>query len=360
MGSSRIPLSILDRANNRHTVPGKTSSNQPTELVPESQILGDVITRAQHAESLGYHRFWVAEHHSVPGIAGSVPGILMSAIASATETIRIGSGGIMVPTHMPLVTAEQIATLSALFPGRIDAGLGSSVGFTKAVRQALGQQDDARFNVPEMIADIIAYLDGKHTPTTPVTAYPQDFSRTPVFILASHRSIPLAAQLGAGVVIGGPGITAALANPEADGSSAGPQAIDLYRKNFVPSARNQAPHVMISTNITVAETQQEAEDLMLSEAWAMVESKRIGSFEPLKPPALIRKHLDEGNVSAQQRRRLREYLSHAIYGTADHVVQRLTELVEFTGADEVLVTGAVLNFEHRLASDRALIEAWKD
>lgn len=172
-----FPISILDRANNRE---GSTPA----------QALNAVIERARRAEELGYHRFWVAEHHAVPGIAGSTPTLLMAAIASRTERIRVGSGGVMLPNHQPLVVAEQAATLQALFPGRIDLGLGRSVAFTPAIRAALRQGKDAAERFGEDLAELLAYLGG----TGAITARPPDRGATAPFVLAMGRGQEYAAR----------------------------------------------------------------------------------------------------------------------------------------------------------------------
>lgn len=169
MGTT-TPVSLLDRAN---TVAGQ----------PESATLRRVVERAVGAEHLGYRRFWVAEHHAVPGIAGSAPAVLLAAVASCTDTMRVGSGDAMLPSHQPLVVAEQFATLQALFPGRVDLGVGRSLGFTPAVRAALRQGKDAAERFEADIGQVLAFLSG----TAPVTARPQDRSATPVFVLATGQ-----------------------------------------------------------------------------------------------------------------------------------------------------------------------------
>lgn len=174
-------ISILDRANTRVGFSA-------------SETLHGVLDRARLAEELGYHRFWVAEHHAVPGIAGSVPSVLMAAIAGRTRSIRVGSGGIMLPNHQPLVVAEQAATLEALHPGRIDLGLGRSLGFTQAVRKALknGKQDAERFE--EDLTELLRYLSG----SAPVTVRPRNASPPSVFVLATGSGTDIAARAGRG------------------------------------------------------------------------------------------------------------------------------------------------------------------
>ncbi|MGO1552975.1 MAG: MsnO8 family LLM class oxidoreductase [Micrococcaceae bacterium] len=341
--SDGVPLSLLDRANARG------SHGVDTE---PSRILAEVIHRARAAEALGFHRFWVAEHHAVPGIAGSAPTVLMASLAAQTERVRIGSGGIMLPDHQPLVMAEQIGTLQALAPGRIDAGLGSSVGFTAPVRRALRQHDSARYDAGDQARELIAYLDGRHEDGAEVTAQPPDRSRTPLFVLASSRSIPLAAQLGTGVVVGGPGLLATAATAAPGDRHEG---IATYRREFVPSPhRGQKPWVMIAVSVAVAETREQASRLALPEAWALTRSRTVGSFEPLQPD----QELDVNGLNPRERERLDNHLSQVITGTQEQVRAQLEHLVEFTGADEVLVTGGMADPADQRRSDELLAQVW--
>lgn len=341
--TARVPLSLLDRANTRR---------RGGVAVEPSQILADVITRAQAAEALGFHRFWVAEHHAVPGIAGSAPTVLMAALAARTERIRIGSGGIMLPDHQPLVMAEQIATLQALAPGRIDAGLGSSVGFTAPVRRALRQDDAARCDAGDQARELIAYLDDRHDDGAEVTAQPADRSQTPLFVLASSRSIPLATQLGTGVVVGGPGLMAAARDADPGEQHEG---IATYRRDFVPSEhRRQAPWVVVAVSVAVADKAEDAAQLALPEAWALTRSRTVGSFEPLQPVD----DLDLAALSDRERHRVHEHLDQVITGTPDQVREQLERLIDFAGADEVLVTGGMADPAAQRRSDELLAQVW--
>lgn len=335
---STTPLSILDRANTR-VVDGRT--------IAARQIFAEVTARAQHAEQLGYQRFWVAEHHSVPGIAGSAPTLLIPHLAAATSQIRLGTGGIMVPSHQPLVMAEQIGTLQALVGSRFDAGLGASVGFTKPVRAALQQADDAKDHFPDDVDELIAYLDG----TGKITAYPQDESQTQLFVLTGGGSAQFAATRGMGLVVGGPAVTNGLKSPE--GVNA---AVQTYREHFIASPhRDQRPYVIASVNIAVADSLRAAEDFVLSEAWALARSRSIGVFQPLQDPAEIR----AAQPSEQLRRRIDRVLATTIYGTADDVVEQLHRVLAYTQADEIMVTGNIWDPAQQQASDRRLIEAWR-
>ncbi|MFJ6003097.1 MsnO8 family LLM class oxidoreductase [Arthrobacter sp. NPDC092385] len=314
-------VSILDRAQSR------LGSS-------EAETLQHVIERAQRAERLGYRRFWVAEHHGVPGIAGSVPAVLAAAVASRTATIRVGTGGIMLPNHQPLVVAEQAATLAALFDGRFDLGLGRSLGFTQAVRSALrtGKEEADRFG--EDIAELLAFLGG----TAPITARPQDAGRTPVFVLATGHGVDIAAQAGLAVVLGGPALFRDR-NP----------ALERYRSSFRPSPWWDRPHVTASLNVAVAGTTAEARQLLLPEARAMAVSRTRGSFPPLEA-------VGDQPLSAREEGYVEESLATAVHGTAADVGRQLAELQARTGADELLVSGGAFDLEAQARSDELLAE----
>ena len=335
---SSVPLSILDRANTR-IVNGQT--------VEARDIFAEVTSRAQYAEQLGYQRFWVAEHHSVPGIAGSAPTLLIPHIAAVTSNIRLGTGGIMVPSHQPFVIAEQIGTLAALTDNRFDAGLGASVGFTKPVRAALQQAADAKEYFADNVDDIIEYLDG----TGEVTAFPADHSQTPLHILTGGGSAQFAAARGAGLVLGGPAVTRGLnATHETN------QAVADYRQQFrVSPQRGHQPHVVASVNIAVAASKEAAERLVLSEAWALTRSRSIGVFQPLEDPDTIL----AAEPSQQQQRRITKALASTIYGTQDDVIEQIEQVLTYTQADEVMVTGNIWDPSAQRESDRLLMDAWE-
>ncbi|MCC9144198.1 MULTISPECIES: MsnO8 family LLM class oxidoreductase [unclassified Arthrobacter] len=324
MASLSVPVSILDRANSR-------------EGFSEADALGAVLERAEAAEVLGYRRFWVAEHHAVAGIAGSAPAVLMAALAAHTSSIRIGSGGVMLPNHQPLVVAEQAATLQALNPGRIDLGLGRSIGFTPAVRTALraGQAEAEQFEAH--LAELLAYLDG----TAPITARPQDGGRTPVFVLATGAGVEIAARAGLGVVLGGP----ALFRTNSAGRAG---ALERYRAAFRPSDRFPRPYVVAAVNIAVAGTEEAAEELLLPEAQALAASRTKGVFPALSSAA------GGADPSPRHQDLVRGTLDTSVYGTVGQVQQRLEELVASSGAAELLVTGGAFDVEGQRESDRLL------
>ncbi|MCQ2000234.1 MsnO8 family LLM class oxidoreductase [Arthrobacter zhaoxinii] len=324
MARLSVPVSILDRANNR-------------EGFSEADALSAVLQRAEMADRLGYRRFWVAEHHAVAGIAGSTPAVLMAALAGRTGSIRIGSGGVMLPNHQPLVVAEQAATLQALYPGRIDLGLGRSVGFTPAVRAALQAGPAEAEQFEEQLGQLLAYLNG----TAPITARPRDSGRTPVFVLATGAGVEIAARAGLGVVLGGP----ALFRRNSAGQTG---ALERYRSAFRPSDRFPRPYVLAAVNVAVADSEEKARELLLPEAHAMADSRTKGVF-----PALSRAE-GAAALSARQQDLVRATLATSVYGTAGQVHGRLEELAASSGSDELLVTGGAFDIEGQRESDRLL------
>ncbi|WP_026549503.1 MsnO8 family LLM class oxidoreductase [Arthrobacter sp. Br18] len=319
-------FSILDRANAR-----RGSS--------EADALGAVVERAERAEALGYHRFWVAEHHGVPGIVGSAPAVLMAAIAARTGTIRVGSGGIMLPNHQPLVVAEQAATLAALHPGRIDLGVGRSIGFTSAVRDALRSGEEASDRFEADVLELLAYLSG----SAAITARPRNHSATPVFVLATGAGVQTAARAGLGVVIGGP----ALSRRNSNGTI---PAVEQYRAHFRPSAWRDTPFVMVSADIAVADTSEAALEQLLPEAHAMAMARTRGEFPPLEPMA----RGEYASVSAREKKLMDDFLATSVHGTLPEVERRLEQLLSGTGADEVLVSGGAYDQGAQRRSDELL------
>ncbi|MFD7654912.1 LLM class flavin-dependent oxidoreductase [Actinosynnema sp. NPDC059797] len=297
---------MLDRSRTR-------SGHTPAEA------LRDTTTFAQHAEALGYHRFWVSEHHGVPGVAGSAPTVLAAAVAAATKTIRVGTGGVMLPNHQPILTAEQFGVLESLFPGRIDLGLGKSVGFTNEVRKALGHpKEDADTFVPKL-RELLAYF----TDENPVRAYPAPGLRPQPFVLATGASARTAAEHGLPLVIG-----------TFRGERALLDAINTYRAEFRPSPWASSPYTVVSTTVAVAPTTAEARELLIPEAWAMAHSRTRGEFPPLATPAEIR----ATPMTPRERALFEQSLEGHVHGTPTEVAKALDALVEHTAADEVLVT----------------------
>ena len=237
MINSGLRLSLLDRS--------RTRAGEA-----EPAALRGTVARAGRAERLGYDRFWVAEHHGVPGIAGSAPAVLLTAVAGATRTIRIGSAGVMLPHHQPLVVAEQFATLSAFAPGRVDLGLGRSPGFTAPVRRALRQTDN---DFAADLEELRGFLDG----TSEVGLHPQPDGPVPLYVLATGTGLRIAAELGLPVIVGGPLL--GIGGDQAPGL----EALAGYRRAFRPSPQQPQPWVAVSLDVLVADTPTEAADLLL-------------------------------------------------------------------------------------------------
>ncbi|GID26070.1 methylene-tetrahydromethanopterin reductase [Paractinoplanes brasiliensis] len=304
---------------------------------PEPEALRGSVARAARAEQLGYDRFWVAEHHGVPGIAGAAPAVLLTAVAGATSTVRIGSAGVMLPHHQPLVVAEQFATLSAFAPGRVDLGLGRSPGFTPPVRRALRQVDR------DFTADLVelrGFLDG----TSEVGLHPRPEGAVPLHVLATGSGLRVAAELGLPVIVGGP-ILGVGGDP-----APGLEALAGYRQAFRPSVQQPEPRVSISLDVLVAGTAEEAAELLLPEAWAMAQSRTTGVFPPLEPVDVARK----AAKTARQQQYVEQTVAAAIAGTPAQVESRLAELFDRTGAAELVAAGSTYDRAALDASDAAL------
>ncbi|MFF2780014.1 LLM class flavin-dependent oxidoreductase [Streptomyces sp. NPDC058052] len=322
-------LSVLDRSRTRE-------GEEP------SQALRDTVRLAREAEALGYHRFWVSEHHGVPGVAGSAPTVLAAAIAGATSAIRVGTGGVMLPNHRPMVVAEQFGVLESLFPGRIDMGLGRSLGFTDGVRRALGHDMDEAETFPERIQELLGWFTGTGTGHPGVHARPAEGLRVPPFVLATGEGARIAAEAGLPLVVGDLRRRERLL-----------AAVDAYRSAFRPSAWAREPYVVVAGTVAVAPTGEEARRLLVPEAWATAHARTRGDFPPLAPPERI-----EGLVMTDRQRGLYEDgLTGHLYGTEDRVAEGLALAVKETGADEVLVTTSTYDREALLASYRGLARA---
>jgi luciferase family oxidoreductase group 1 len=303
----------------------------------DAEALEGTVARAVHAEGVGYTRFWVAEHHAVPGIASGAPAVLLAAIGARTSRIRIGSGGVMLPLHQPLVVAEQFLVLDALHPGRVDLGLGRSLGFTPPVRRALRRVHEDGDMFEDDLAELRGYLEG----TAAVTARPATGRAVPMHLLATGRGLEVAARLGLPVVVGGPVLD----------SDELPSLLAAYRRDFRPH-RGSEPRLTISFDVLVADDDTTARELALPEAWAMARSRQSGEFPPLEPVKAIR----DASWPDQVRRRVEASLDRAVTGSRSSVRRRLEQVVERTGADELLASSSTYDRDALLASDRMLRE----
>ncbi|MFD0623310.1 MsnO8 family LLM class oxidoreductase [Streptomyces sanglieri] len=287
------------------------------------QALRDSVRLAQEAEALGYHRFWVSEHHSVPGVAGSAPTVLAAAVAAATATIRVGTGGVMLPNHQPLLVAEQFGVLESLFPGRIDMGLGRSVGFTNGIRKALGRDRTAAEDFAGQLTELLGWLDGTQRSHPQVHALPAEGLRIPPFLLATGEGAGIAAAAGLPLVVG-----------DLRGREKLLRAVEHYRSEFRPSDWAAEPCVVVAGTIAVAGSREEARRILIPEAWSMAHSRTHGVFPPLAPADRI----EARTMTEKERGFYEQGMRGHLYGTEDEVVTELESVIEETGADEVLVT----------------------
>jgi len=318
------PFSVLDRSRTR-------------EGHPPAEALRDTVRLAREIEELGYHRFWVSEHHGVPGVAGSAPTVLAAAVASATRSIRVGTGGVMLPNHQPLVVAEQFGVLESLFPGRIDMGLGRSVGFTDGVRKALGRDKDDADDFAVQLDELLHWFRG--TSPTGAHARPTEGLNVPPFVLAMGEGADIAARAGLPMVIGD------LRNREKMR-----RGIDHYRARFRPSPWASEPYVVISGTIAVAATPEAARRLLVPEAWSMAYSRTHGTFPPL-PPA---ERVEQLAMTDKEFGFYDSGLTGQLAGTEEQVAHELETVLKETGANEVLVTTSTYDREALLDSYRRL------
>ncbi|MEU9143633.1 LLM class flavin-dependent oxidoreductase [Streptomyces sp. NPDC048349] len=319
-------LSLLDRSRTR-------------EGHPAPEALRDTVDLARTAEELGYHRFWVSEHHSVPGVAGSAPTVLAAAVAGATRRIRVGTGGVMLPNHQPLVVAEQFGVLEALFPGRIDMGLGRSVGFTDGIRRALGRGTGDADRFEEQLAELLGWLDGSQQAHPQVHARPSEGLRIPAYVLATGEGAGIAARAGLPLVVG-----------DLRARDRVVEVIGAYRKEFRASAWGAEPYVVVSGTVAVAATAEEARRILLPEAWSVAYSRTRGSFPPLRPA----EEIEALSMTAKERELYEGALAGHVHGTQEQVAAELAEVAALTGADELLVTTSTYDRTALLDSHRRL------
>jgi luciferase family oxidoreductase group 1 len=316
-----IPFSILDLA-------------PITEGSDAAQSFRNSLDLAQHGERWGYNRFWLAEHHGMPGIASAATSVLIAHVAGGTSRIRVGAGGIMLPNHSPLVIAEQFGTLESLFPGRIDLGLGRAPGSdhvtARALRRNLASDAD---EFPQDVMELLDYF--ADAPRRPVAAVPGAGLNVPVWILGSST---FGAQLAA-----------ALGLPYAFASHFAPQmmmqAIEIYRATFRPSAQLDKPHVMLGFNVFAADSDEEAHLLATSMQQAFV-NLRSGRPTRLQPPR--EGYLD--NLGPAERGMLDQVLSCSAIGARGTVAAQLEAFIARTGADELMITSQIFDHAKRLRS----------
>jgi luciferase family oxidoreductase group 1 len=322
-----IPLSVLDLS----PVPEGSDAGQ---------ALRNSIDLARHVETLGYQRFWMAEHHNMPGIASAATAVALAHVAVATTTIRIGAGGIMLPNHAPLIIAEQFGTLAALHPGRVDLGLGRAPGTDQLAAQAMRRNLAA--DVDQFPSDVVELMN-YFRPAEPVRvrAVPGAGEEVAVWILGSSTfGAQLAAYLGL---------------PYAFASHFAPEqmkdAVAIYRERFRPSARLATPHVMLGINIFAADTDAAARRLFSSLQQAFLNLRR-GRPGKLPPP------VDdlEAQVDRYGRAMLADSLSCSVVGGPETIRDGLQAFVAATGADELMVTAQIFDHAARKRSFEILAE----
>ncbi|MGX1882680.1 LLM class flavin-dependent oxidoreductase [Streptomyces sp. NPDC055287] len=350
-GSAPVPLSVLDLA----TVGSGTTA---------TTALRTSVAIARQAETRGFHRYWVAEHHSMPGVASSSPAVILAHIAAHTDRIRLGSGGVMLPNHAPLVIAEQFGTLEAFAPGRIDLGLGRAPGTDGATAAALRRTDRPRSlkgmgdaplregadDFPQQLAELTRFLDDDFPdghPYARIHAVPGPVqgpaARPPIWLLGSSGfSARLAATLG---------LPFAFAHHFSAQNTI--PALDLYRESFRPSAVLDAPYALIGVSALASDDEKEARRQVLTGALSMV---RLRTGRPGLIPTP--EEAEAYDFSAMEREFVDSWLANVIHGTPDAVRTGLDDLAKRTGADELMITANAHGGATRLRSYELIADAY--
>ena len=297
--------------------------------------LQNTLHLAQHAEAWGYKRFWVAEHHNMQGIASAATAVVIGHVAAGTKTMRVGAGGVMLPNHSPLVIAEQFGTLEALFPGRIDLGLGRAPGTDQITAQALRRTLTGNVNdFPNDVIELQHYFADPQ-PGQRVHAVPGMGAHVPLWILGSSL---FGAQLAAAL-----GLPFAFASHFAPAAMM--QAIEIYRTNFQPSAQLEKSYVMLGFNVCAAETDEEARYLRTSGLQSLL---RMRSGTPGRLPPPVRDF--ENMLGDYERRILADFSSSAAIGSATTVREGMAAFTARTGADELMIVAQIYDHAARLRS----------
>lgn len=324
---SDVALSVLDHAS-----------------IAEGSTPGDALRSArelaQHAERLGYKRFWLSEHHNMQAIASAATSVSLGFIAEGTSTIRIGAGGVMLPNHSPLVIAEQFGTLESLYPGRVDLGLGRAPGTDPRTMMALRRDHSASATFPNDVQELQAYFEPAE-PGQPVRAIPGEGLRVPLWILGSSLfGAQLAAQIGL---------------PYAFASHFAPdalyEALKAYRTTFRPSQQLEKPYAMAGVNAFVADTDEEAQHLFTTMQQAFLGTLR-GTRGRLRPPV---ENLDTA-WRPGEKERLDHMLRYSFVGSPETVRRKLELFVADTGVDELMVSSMIYDQKARLRSFELLAE----
>ncbi len=331
MPHSSIPLAVLDLA---PVVKGATPAD----------AFRNTLDLAQHVERWGYRRFWLAEHHNMPGIASSATAVLIGHVAAGTTSIRVGSGGVMLPNHAPLVIAEQFGTLESLYPGRIDLGLGRAPGTDQLTARALRRDPMGSAEAfPQDVLELQAYF-APARPGQMIRAVPGSGLDIPIWLLGSSMySAELAARMGL---------------PFAFASHFAPdyllQALDLYRRTFRPSRSLEKPYAMPALNAIAADTDEEARRLFKSAQQQFINLRR-GVPGRLQSPDEV----NDAEWTPEDRHSLGRVLRYAVVGSVETVRKGLEQFIEMTGADELMVTAQIFDHQARLRSFELVAAARK-
>ncbi|MBJ7510901.1 LLM class flavin-dependent oxidoreductase [Brevundimonas sp.] len=301
----------------------------------------ETLALAQAADRLGYQRYWLAEHHNMPGIASAATAIVIGHVAAGTDRIRVGSGGVMLPNHAPLVVAEQFGTLETLYPGRIDLGLGRAPGTDGATARALRRYFEGADHFPRDVVELIQWFEPP-AENQPVRAVPGAGLRVPIWLLGSSLfSAQLAGQLGL---------------PYAFASHFAPEllleALALYRRNFTPSDRLAAPHAMAVLNVFAAETDDEGVRLATSmqQSFARLSTGKPGRLPPpVDDIAAV--------LTPQQIESARSRLTYSAVGGPETVQKQLSDFIALTQVDELMITGMMFDKAARIRSLEIVAEA---
>ncbi|WP_078428315.1 LLM class flavin-dependent oxidoreductase [Alkalihalobacterium alkalinitrilicum] len=291
---------------------------------------------AQHAEKWGYHRYWVAEHHNMPGIASSATSVVIGYIAAGTESIRVGAGGIMLPNHAPLVIAEQFGTLESMYQGRIDLGLGRAPGSDQHTAHALRRDLRSGHDFPEQLAELRSYFEPSiGEKRMQVRAIPGEGLQIPIWLLGSSGfSAQLAGKLGL---------------PFAFASHFSPEytlpALNLYRQNFQPSNELREPYVMVGVNVVAAETNEKANWLSTSYQQSFLNIIRNRPSQ-LQPPVESMEHL----WTSMEKVAIEKQLGASVVGSPENVREKLQAFLNETDADEMIITSHIYDHRERIRS----------
>lgn len=299
---------------------------------------------AQHVEKRGYNRYWLAEHHSMPGIASAATSVVIGYVAGGTSTIRVGSGGIMLPNHAPLVIAEQFGTLESLYPGRIDLGLGRAPGSNQATARALRREiSDDGSEFPRQLNELRAFLQPA-AEAAAIQAVPGAGLNIPIWLLGSSSySAQLAGHLGLPFAFAGQFSPDYMLN-----------ALQLYRQTFRPSATLDAPYAMVGVNIFAAETEEEAQHLATSQQQMHLSLVR-GTPGKLPPPI---ENMDDAWLP-HERISVESMLRASIIGDAAIVKEKLQAFLDMTQADEIIINSMIFDHAKRVRSYEIVADVWQ-